>query len=339
MAHHDHEAYEVFIYSNTKESDGATETFKRRADHWRDVARMSDGEFREAVRADHLDILIDLAGHTEGGRPKAIGERLAPVQVSYLGYPGTTGIEAMDYRLTDEWADPAGSEAHYTERLFRLSGGFLCYSPIFTAPSVGPLPAAKNGYVTFGSFNNIAKLSLPAIALWARILRAIPGSRLRLKSKPLADAAVRQRIQRLFAQNGIPGDRLLFDGWVPSSGEHLAQYASVDIAIDPFPYNGTTTTCEALWMGVPVVTLAGERHSGRVGVSLLSGAGLPELIADSEESYLEIACRLANELPRLAELRATLRSRMRDSPLCDAPRITREIESAGREMIARYRTS
>jgi predicted O-linked N-acetylglucosamine transferase (SPINDLY family) len=337
VSHHDTDRFEIVMYSGVKQPDSLTERFQKLAALWRDVSRMPDDQFRDTVRSDNLDILVDLTGHAGGSRLTVIGQRLAPVQVSYLGYPGTTGLRTMDYRITDDHADPEGSDAWHTEELIRLAGGFLCYSPIFAAPSPGPLPGTGNGFITFGSFNNIAKLSVPAISLWARILHASSGSRLYLKAPALADPGGRQRIESQFSKHGIPGDRLVLKGWTSGTGEHLMHYTKVDIALDTFPYNGTTTTCEALWMGVPVVTLAGAAHAGRVGVSLLSSTGLTDLIATNEDNYVEIATRLANDRESLTTLRSNLRSRMQESPLCDAKRIVREIENAYQSMFAKYR--
>lgn len=334
VSHHNTDQFEIVMYSGVKRPDLLTERFKSLAALWRDVARMPDEQFRDTARNDNLDLLVDLAGHSGGSRLKVIGERLAPVQVSYLGYPGTTGLRTMDYRLTDYWADPQGSDTWYTEKLVRLPGGFLCYSPIFAAPSPGPQPVASNGFITFGSFNNIAKLSAQVISLWARILRANPRSRLLLKAPALGDPAGRNLIETRFSMHGITRDQLVLNGWAPSAREHLAQYANVDIALDTFPYNGTTTTCEALWMGVPVVTIAGMAHAGRVGVSLLSSTGLSDLVATNEDDYIAIATRLANDREKLAVLRNGLRSRMQASPLCDAKRIVREIENAYQSMFA-----
>lgn len=339
VSHHDSRRLEIVMYSAVKNPDSLTERFQSHAALWRDMSRTPDDQFRDTIRNDNLDIFVDLAGHTEGSRLKVIGERLAPVQISYLGYPGSTGLRTMDYRLTDDWADPKGSDVWYTEKLVRLPGGFLCYSPIFSAPSEGPLPALRNDFVTFGSFNSVAKLSAPAVALWARILRAIPRSRLFLKSKALADPAGRQRVENMFARHGVSSGQLVLKGWASSSGEHLAHYRSVDIALDTFPYNGTTTTCEALWMGVPVVTLAGSMHAGRVGVSLLSNAGLSDLIAKTADEYVEIAAGLSNDRGSLATLRSNLRSRMQKSPLCDAKRIAREVENAYQSIYTQYRGS
>jgi predicted O-linked N-acetylglucosamine transferase (SPINDLY family) len=257
--------------------------------------------------------------------------------VTWLGYPNTTGLAAMDYRLTDAIADPPEESPRlHSERLEYLPDGFLCYRPPASAPPVGPLPALAAGHVTFGSFNNLAKVTPQVVAVWAAILRGVPGSRLLLKFGAFGDADTRQRYEDLFAAAGIPADRLDLVPQIHGAAAHLAQYHRLDLALDPFPYNGTTTSCEALWMGVPVLTLAGRRHAGRVGVSLLSRLGLEALVAADEADYVAAAIRLAGDLPGLAALRAGLRARLEQAPLCNAAGFARAIEAAYRRMWRRY---
>jgi predicted O-linked N-acetylglucosamine transferase (SPINDLY family) len=240
----------------------------------------------------------------------------------------------MDYRFTDAWADPPGqTERWHTEVLTRLPHGFLCYAPRAEADiPVAPPPVRKTGYITFGSFNNLSKITPGVVALWSRILHAVPGSRLLIKNKPLQDQAVRAHYHALFAQHGVPRERVELVGWMPSPGSHLALYGGIDIALDTFPYNGTTTTCEALWMGVPVIALAGRLHASRVGVSLLARLGLHELVAESEDAYVALASRLANDEAGRKVLRAELRDRMRRSSLCDGKSFARDVEDAYRTM-------
>jgi predicted O-linked N-acetylglucosamine transferase (SPINDLY family) len=238
----------------------------------------------------------------------------------------------MDYRLTDLEADPIGQEAFHTEKLVRLPHGFLCYTPPPDAPEVAALPALAAGHVTFGSFNKLTKMTPEVIGLWAQILKAVPGSRLMIKNKSMKDGPTRERYLALFRDAGIGQERLDLVAWIPETAGHLGAYARVDIALDTFPYNGTTTTCEALWMGVPVVALAGNRHAARVGVSLLTHLGLPELIAKDEADYVRIAVELARDLPRLAAMRQGLRERVESSPLCDGASFTRDLEEAYRGM-------
>jgi predicted O-linked N-acetylglucosamine transferase (SPINDLY family) len=260
--------------------------------------------------------------------------RAAPVQATFIGYPDTTGLKAMDFRLTDAIADPPGAERYCTERLVRLPGCFLCYQPPANAPEVAPSPWRQNGFVTFGSFNNLAKVSEDVIARWAHILREVPDARLIIKNPSLTDVATRERYQALFAQAGVAAGRLALLGYVKDDAGHLGTYRLVDIALDTFPYNGTTTTCEALWMGVPVVSLRGDRHSARVGASLLTAAGFPDWIADTPEHYLQLAGGLAGDRTRLAELRSQLRERVRQSRLCSAENYARAVEHAYEGMLA-----
>jgi predicted O-linked N-acetylglucosamine transferase (SPINDLY family) len=252
----------------------------------------------------------------------------APIQISYVGYPGPTGIQEIHYRLTDLFADPSDSG----EGIWRLPVCNWCFGEPEDSPPVGPLPAESAGFVTFGSFNNFAKVSPAIMDLWARILLAIPNSRLLLKYRGLSEKSIRRRIEADFAHRGISAERLQIRGHEIEASAHLAAYNEMDIALDTFPYHGTTTTCEALWMGVPVITLAGATHISRVGISLLTNAGLPELIAQTPERYVEITATLAKALPRLADLRCNLRQKMRTSPLMDGPRFARDFESACREM-------
>jgi protein O-GlcNAc transferase len=264
--------------------------------------------------------LIDLAGHSAGHRLLVLARRPAPIQATWIGYPNTTGLDAIDYRITDHVSDPPGqTEAFHSEKLVRLTGS------VFLLPTRSRRPARQRpprrdltGTVTFGCFNQFAKITPAAIELWARILAAVPASRLLLKSRGLGDPALAARIRSLFAAVGVAPERLTLNGDELSVHDHLSLYHGVDIALDPFPYNGTTTTCEALWMGVPVVTLAGRTHVARVGASLLTHTGLGDWIAATPDHYAEIAIAAAQDLPRLAELRRTLRERLHASPLCDA---------------------
>jgi predicted O-linked N-acetylglucosamine transferase (SPINDLY family) len=257
-------------------------------------------------------------------------QKPAPIQVSYLGYPNTTGMATIDYRLTDAWADPPGAaDALHTEKLIRLPAGFLCYSPPKDSPAVGTLPSlARGGAISFGSFNNLAKLTAEAIELWSRILGAVPGSRLLIKNRVSADPKIAAAIVNAFGRHDIDRDRIDVRAPLPTMTEHLQAYGEIDIALDTFPYNGTTTTCEALWMGVPVVALAGNTHAARVGVSILQQVNLSELIAISAEQYVQTAVMLASDSSRLQTMREGLRNRLAASMLLDAAQITGEIESA-----------
>ena len=291
---HDRQAVEVFCYAEVKRPDTVTADLQRLADHWLVTVGLSDDELAERIRADGIDILVDLAGHTANNRLRVFARKPAPVQVTWLGYPNTTGLEAIDYRLVDAVTDPVGeADAWASETLVRLEGGFLCYGALKDAPEPTVPPCLKTGTVTFGSFNNPAKVSAATFDAWATLLSRLPQARLLLKGKPFADAATRALFLARLGERGVAAERVELVAWLPDTAAHLALYHRVDIALDPFPYNGTTTTCEALWMGVPVVTLRGDRHAGRVGASLLSQIGLTDLIANSVEEYVEIALALA----------------------------------------------
>ena len=332
LAAHDRVAVSLHLYSETRRPDGVTAHFKTMADGWRDTAGLGDEALAAQIRADGIDILVDLAGHSAFNRLPVFALKPAPVQVTWLGYPGTTGLAAMDYRLVDPVSDPEDSaDTHATEALVRLNDGFLCYRP-----PPAPEPECEPGPLTFGSFNNLNKLSQPVQALWAELLHRLPDARLLLKSRQLADPAVARSLRSAFEKRGIAGERLDLRGWTATSEAHLGTYRRLDVALDPFPYAGTTTTCEALWMGVPVVTLAGDRHAARMGASLLSRMGLEELIAADEAEYLEIAASLAADPGRRARLRAELRPRMAASPLADADALTRRLETAYRTMWRRW---
>jgi predicted O-linked N-acetylglucosamine transferase (SPINDLY family) len=253
------------------------------------------------------------------------------VQVNRQGYPNTTGLTAIDYRMTDAYADPPGlSDTLHSEQLIRLPQTNWIYQPPEDCPA--PTPRTAGAPVTFGCFNNFAKVTEPMLRIWARILAAVPSSRLLLKAMGLASPDVQRRVRAIFQAEAIAPERVELMGWRQSEAEHLALYHQVAIGLDPFPYHGTTTTCEALWMGVPVITLAGQTHVSRVGVSLLTNVGLPELIAESPEAYGKIAAALAGDSPRLDHLRSTLRQRMAQSPLLDYPRFARNVEAAFRQM-------
>jgi protein O-GlcNAc transferase len=329
LTHHDRSRFEIFCYANLAQPDQTTKRLQGAAEHWRDISRESDEKAARMIAEDGIDILIDLAGHTSGNRLPLFARRPAPLQVTWLGYPDTTGLPQMDYRITDPLADPPGrTDRFHSERLIRLPRAFCCYLPPPDSPAVGPLPLFSAGRVTFGSFNNLAKVTPEVIALWGRVLHAVAGSRLLLKCRPLADPQVCARIMAGFRSAGVDPERIELHGGDASAAAHLAQYQRVDIALDTFPYNGTTTSCEALWMGVPVVTLAGTRHAARTGVSILTNCGLADLVAQSCEQYVSIACELAENAGLLREFRYGLRERMQVSPLMDGAGITRELEAA-----------
>lgn len=335
LAMHDHRNVNVHAYYNYGRSDGITDYLKGKCDVWRSIAGVADERVAAMIRADAIDILVDLAGHTAENRLSVFALRPAPVQATWAGYVGTTGLPAMDYLISDRWQSPPDSERFTAEEVVRLPDGYVCWAAPSHAPEIGPLPATTTGAVTFGCFNNLAKLNPPVIALWGRLMRELPQSRLVLKTRELSDRAARERVLGLFAAEGIAAARMALEGW----SEHtqlLQRYNDVDIALDPFPYSGGVTTIEALWMGVPVVTMPGERFASRHSLSHLSNVGLGELAGDNPEAYLRIAKELAHDLPRLAAMRAGMRDRLRSSPLLQARRFTHGLEAAFRTMWRRW---
>jgi len=328
---HDRDRVEPICYYNFAGEDAVTVRLKSLASRWRPVAGLSDDALCEQIRADRIDILVDLAGHTAHNRLLAFARRPAPIQVSWLGYFNTTGLATMDYFLSDPWCSPTGQESHYVERLLRLPHTRFCYQPPEYMPGVGPLPAESSGHITFGCLNNLSKLNVNVLALWGAVLSAIPKSRLLLQAAALDDAPNRTRFGALCAKHGIAPDRLELRGFVPIE-QAPASYAEIDIALDPFPFCGGMTSLEALWQGVPLVTLAGETIAGRQSASMLMNLGLAELIAENAAQYLEIATHLAHDLPRIAALRSGLRARVAASPLMDYSMFTHALEAAYRDM-------
>ncbi|OIO70467.1 MAG: hypothetical protein AUJ58_02930 [Zetaproteobacteria bacterium CG1_02_55_237] len=329
---HDHSCFEIYCFSDVSRPDAVTARLKGYTDKWLDISTCSDEAVAETVRQEGIDILVDLAGHTSHHRLMVFARKPAPVQVTYIGYPASTGMTAMDYRLTDEWADPIGQERCHSEKLLRLPGGFLCYTPSADAPQPAPLPYAKNGHISFGCFNHLSKVTPEVVEVWSQVLQQLPGSHLVLKHISLQDAKVRERYLQMFEENGVAGDRINILDWSASVGEHLSCYSQVDIALDTFPYNGTTTTCEALWMGVPVVCLKGKTHAGRVGLSLLESAGRQEWIAGNKQEYISLALQLAADPEKLIELRARLRQALAASSLCDRSATTHALEDVYRSI-------
>ncbi len=330
---HNRDQVEVFCYANVIKQDEITNELQMQADHWLSIVGMTDEDVADRIREQSIDILVDLAGHTADNRLAVFARKPAPVQATWLGYPATTGLAEMDYRLTDAIADPPGdADRWYTEKLIRLPHGFLCYQTDESHPPVAACPRLEQGHITFGSFNSLPKITPDVVRIWSRILKAIPDARLILKAKAFAYAPTRARYLQEFHQQGIAPDRLDLLGLIPGRGNHLSTYSRIDIGLDSFPYNGTTTTCEALWMGVPVICLCGDRHAGRVGASIMYQVNLPELVADSEDDYFDLACSLAADRQRLAVLRETLRAKMRASRLMDTEQFSRSLEKAYRDM-------
>ncbi|MDH4189978.1 MAG: tetratricopeptide repeat protein, partial [Betaproteobacteria bacterium] len=333
LSAHDRSRFNIFCYSSVAYPDEATERIKGACENWRDISRLENLWVSQRMRADQIDILVDLAGHAQGGRLALFMRRPAPVQLSWLGYPNTTGLRDMDYRLTDAFADPLGeTERFHTETLIRLENGFLCYQPPHDCPEIGELPSIASGGITFGCFGELARITPEMVELWSRLLGRVPGARLMLKADGLSAASARHALATRFAVHGVTGGQLMLLGGEDSTRGQLARYGEVDIALDVFPYHGLASTCEALWMGVPVIVLAGITHVARVGVSILNRAGLGDLVAHSPEEYLEKACALAAQLERRRQLRRELRDRLRRSALLDSAAVTRGIESAYREI-------
>jgi predicted O-linked N-acetylglucosamine transferase (SPINDLY family) len=324
---HDHQRFEIFCYADVPQPDAVTQRFQSYADQWRSLVGLSDAQAGALIRQDGIDILVDLVGHTAGNRLLVFARQPAPLQVAYLGYLGTTGLPAIAYYITDAHTDPPGlTEAHFQEELVRLPECAFCYRP-GPAPEVNPeLPARQSRQVTFGSLNTLAKLSEEVLALWAQVLAATPGSRIVLRrgAGRRAEAWVRDTL----ARHGVAPERVVLLGTTRSRFDYLQLFQGLDLCLDPFPYNGVTTTCDALWMGVPVVTLGGRTHVARHGVRYLRSVGLDELIAQTPAEYMRKATELAGDLPRLAALHCGLRERMRSSSLMDAPRLTRHLEAA-----------
>ena len=322
----DKKQVETICYSDRTLKDDLTHRLQAAATQWRDTVGVSHQRLTEQVRADRIDILFDLAGHTANNRLPVFVQKPAPIQVTWAGYVGTTGLEAMDYLLADRYEVPPGAEGYYRERVLRMPDGYVCYDPPVYAPVVAPLPALKRGHLTLGCFNNPAKITPQAIRIWARILHRLPEARLVLKFKGWDNRSVARRFTEMFVAQAIDPGRLELLGSSPHA-DLLAEYNRIDLALDPFPYSGGLTTCEALWMGVPVVTYPGETFAGRHSLSHLSNVCLVETIVGSLDEYVELAVSLAGDLPRLAALRAGLRERMADSPLCDGKRFANNFMS------------
>ncbi len=307
----------------------STEQFRKYADGWRDISGMSDEDAAALVRQDQIDILIDLALHMAGNRLLLFARKPAPVQATFAGYPGSTGLEAMDYRLTDPYLDPPGhNDAFYSEKSIRLPDSFWCYDPQSDQPAVNPLPALANGFVTFGCLNNFSKINEPVLKLWAMVLHAVADSRLVLLTPP---GSQRRITGDALKQEGIEPQRVEFAPPLPRE-QYLELYQRIDIGLDSFPYNGHTTSLDSFWMGVPVVTLVGQTAVARAGWCQLCNLGLQDLAANDAAQFVQIATALAEDLNRLAEMRSTMRQRMQQSPLMDTQRFTYNIEMAYRQM-------
>ena len=328
---HDRNAVEVVLFSDVpREAEDEVTQRYRAAARIVPTRGLSDAALAEAIAREGIDVAVDIVGYPRGSRLLALARRPAPVQVNLL-LMGSFGMEAVGWAIGDDLLTPAGSERDFAERLARIDLAFV-FDPLLPAPPVSSLPAASGGTVNFASLNQTSKLSPRCIATWAQILAAVPKSRLMLKGRAYADATVAGRIRTIFARHGIEGRRLDLRGWTVSQATHLDTYRKIDIALDPFPYGGVITTCEAMWMGVPVVSLEGERVLGRYGSAFLKTVGLDDLVAKDEAAYVEAAVRLAGDLAKLGELRKGLRARMAASRLCDGAAFARAVEGAYRLM-------
>lgn len=329
LANHDKSLFEVFCYQNSKRKDEFTERLMRHADHWRLCADLNDQQLAHQIQSDNIDILVDLSGHTGGNRLPVFARKPAPIQITWLGYPGTTGLSAMDYRITDNFLDPEGlTERYHTEKLLRL---YSCtaFQPLADSPEVNRLPALETGRLTLACLNNIGKINQEVIRLWARVMAALPESTLMLGDASYP--AVRQRLKERFAEEGVAEERLLLQPMVPML-DYLSLHHRIDLALDPFPYGGGTTTNHSLWMGVPVVTLAGHNTAGRHGVYNLAAAGLTEFITYSVDEYVACVLEFARDLSRLNEIRQTLRERIKSREARDPVRLTRALEATFRSV-------
>jgi predicted O-linked N-acetylglucosamine transferase (SPINDLY family) len=325
IENHDRAAFDVVCYHNTFAADAVTARIKARASEWVECFNLTDQALAERIRDDRIDIVIDLSGHTHGHRLAALASQPAPLQMTYLGYPTTTGLAAIDYRITDAVIDPPALGNLNVETPLRLAASMFCYRPD-TAPETGLPPFLQRGHMTFGSFNNGTKLSRRTLALWARVLNQVAGSTLFIKSQALAQESVRARLKKRMQDAGIDPQRVRFDPWRPDKASHLELYREVDIGLDTFPYNGATTTCEALWMGVPVITLSGTTHVSRMGASILAGAEHPEWVAADAEQFVAIATALAAQPDEIVRFRQQARTQLPRTPLMDGQRFTQDFE-------------
>ena len=336
LAQHDRERFEIACYSDVRQPDAQTAWFKAHADQWRSIVGMSDERVAEMIRADGIDVLIDRSGHMEDNRLGVFARRAAAVQMLYPGYPGTSGLAEMDYCLTDVQRDPPGSEIYYTEKLIRIPGESQCYDPATLGeepPAVGPLPMDRNGFVTFGCFNRLVKVTPTTIEAWAKVMKAVGGSRLLLLAESEEETGeardARARLHAQFAASGVDPGRVDFESRKPRR-DYLALHHRIDIALDTFPYHGHTTTLDALWMGVGTVTLTGSTRAAREGAAMMEAVGLADWATDSVEQFVARAVDLATNPTHLRELRVNLRDKMRRSSLMDAARVAKGIEAACR---------
>ncbi len=332
LANHDKSKVEVVVFSGVGKPDRITERLRGYCDAWHDVRFLSDDELADLIRRERIDILVDLSLHMEGNRMLVFARKPAPVQVTYLGYPASTGLPTMDYRLTDHYLDPAKTGERYDiEQVVRLPQSYFCYQPREDAPEVGPLPTRSSDYVTFASLNNLAKVTPAVMTAWAEILQSVPDARLLMKARGMGSSATQERVREFFASKGVESERLELQGW-SDFPEFMSTLNQCDLCLDTFPFNGGTTSCHALWMGLPVVSLAGTRAVSRMGLSILSNIGLENLVTQSTKQYIALAIDLADHPDKIEVIRKSLREKMRNSPLMNAKQFTADLEAAYRKM-------
>jgi len=328
LEHHDKQNFEIYCYSDVGCPDQTTLKIQQLSDHWRDVSGKPTAHVRQLIQQDQIDILIDLAGHTMGNRMELFALRSAPLQASWLGYPETTGLTTVDYKIADQIVCPGSEDGQYaSERILRLPNGYHCYLAPPGCPDISELPASRNGCITFGSFASLSKLTPSTVRLWSEVLKQVPDSKLLLKARQLADSTVRDRYCSMFAACGIPRSRLTLELAIAETIQHLGFYREVDMVLDTYPYNGTTTLCEGLWMGVPPVSLSGPIPASRVGASLLHSLGLEDWVAETPEQFVAIAKNNSQDVAGLAALRAGLRQRFSQSTLGSPRQFAREFEA------------
>jgi protein O-GlcNAc transferase len=336
LSNHDRSKFEIVCYSDVTAPDEMTARLRSHADQWTDIVGHSDEAVAQRIRQDRIDILVDLTMHMERSRLLVFARKPAPVQVTWCAYPGTTGMEAIGYRITDPYLDPAGlNDEFYSEESIRLPDSFWCYDPLTAEPQISVLPALANGFVTFGCLNNFCKINDEVLETWGRVLRAVPMSCLVMLAP---EGRGRGRVLQAFARAGVTSDRVSFVKKLPRA-TYLEQYQQIDLGLDTWPYNGHTTSLDSFWMGVPVVTLVGERAVSRAGFCQSSNLGLQELLAFSADEFVDVAVKLANDWQSLGALRASLRSRMEQSPLMNGARFASNMESAYRLMWTRWSRS
>lgn len=328
----DPDRIELVAYATNNYEDELTASIKPLFAGWVSAVGVSDEDLARRIHDDGIDVLIDLAGHTRENRLPVFAWKPAPVQLAWLGYLATTGVPGMDYLLADKLALPEDEEHQFSETIWRLPDNYLCYTPPALDVGPGPLPGLSNGYVTFGCFNNIAKMNDAVVSLWSRVLHAVPDSRLYLKTEELRDSELLQRVRARYAEHGIGTERVVMEGRSPDREAHFRAYQRMDIALDPFPYPGITSTMDALWMGVPVLSLKGDRFINHQGETILTNAGIRNWIAADEEDFVSKAVAFAGNLDVLSDLRARLRAQVTSSTLCDAKRFARNFEDALREI-------